>query len=404
MFAFYHTARRQRRRNHRIPSHTPTSRGVVGGCVPSFWLVTIVWSALLLLTLLAGGGALRRAVTTRRWNQQRNENPQQERASRRERNAADRPDAMFPGFPTDFIDVWPEPLNPSKHFLSNILQNHCLDPAGDKNNCPVRQASDTTSLHEIHIELVRSPGVFGRLFGDFVGDFIRTLGDDVGKMIRTTYTTVPNDSGFGMDENPHVTKLMIRLAVLPPALEAMDLALSLNQHHLDKNAAQRLSSLDIVDDDDLAEFTRLWAAWHCQISSFATGGSSGGKRPDIPLLTIPLDLLLAYPMKTEQQMADFMGIALQPDEKRKHVPMERRITQALERIDTCYNLSITQPLLNVPDVPDCSVAMVPGRLRKVAPSWLALVRRILTDGESIASICRTENEQLAICDTTSAKR
>jgi hypothetical protein len=364
-------------------------------------------TALLLLTFLAANSGRASRRTNPSSNQEDQRQRQQHESAARRRRRRRRQNSMFPGFPTDFIDVWPDHRPHAKLLTSAVLQNHCVEPSGatttttTKNNCATRKHDE-----EIHIELVRSPGVFGRLFDDFVEDFIKTLGKDAGRMkIRITSTVVPRaeSNPLGHDEEkPRGTRLMIRLAILPVALEAFDLALGLkNQQH------------DIVD-DDLAEFSKLWAAWHCHVSRLAAGDDGENqeqRHPNIPLLTIPLDLLLAYPMKTEKQMAEFMGISLPPEDKRKHVVMEPRIARALARIDACYNISLAQrPLLNrLPTIPtNCSEAMsMPtGRSRATAPPpWLALVRRILSDGESMAYICATEQgRRLAICEThTSAQ-
>jgi hypothetical protein len=367
-------------------------------------VVVALSSALLLLTFLAADSG--RAWWSRRTNPSSNQEDQRQRQQQESAARRPRQNSMFPGFPTDFIDVWPDHRPQAKLLTSAVLQNHCVEPGGatttTKNDCATKKHDQ-----EIHIELVRSPGVFGRLFDDFVEDFIRTLGKDAGRMkIRITSTVVPRAESNPLshdEEKPRGTRLMIRLAILPVALEAFDLALGLNhQQH------------DIVD-DDLAEFSKLWAAWHCHVSRLAAGDGENQEQryPDIPLLTIPLDLLLAYPMKTEKQMAEFMGISLPPEDKRKHVVMEPRIARALARIDACYNISLAQrPLLNrLPTIPtNCSEAlssMPTGRSRATAsPPWLALVRRILSDGESMASICATEHGwRLEICETnTSAQQ
>lgn len=293
---------------------------------------------------------------------------------------------LFPDFPTDYIDIWPD--HQSELLQSSVLQNHCTPNLYD--GCVARKSINNSQ--ETHVILLRSPGVFGRLLDDFFSAFVKTLGDG-GKNIHTTHSVIPDESHIHNDKISKGTRVLIRLAVLPPALEAMDLAITLSNNNVNTSSLH-------FSENDLTEALRLWTAWHCNISAVAQGTNK--ENVDIPLLTVPLDQLLAYPMKAEKQLADFLGIDLPPEEKRKHVPMERRISRALNRIDDCYNLSLSLSVSNAPEVPDCaSVLSSNSRLRKPAAHWVSLTRRLLVEGESHNSVCRTQKDQLFLCERPS---
>ena len=202
-----------------------------------------------------------------------------------------RPSLQLQALPSLKVDIWPD-HTASIRKLETVLKNcqdDCNSGGADSNNKP--------------IGLLRMPGTFGRAFEQFARQFVEETTNNM--ELEVTASVLPSSSrSNNMPLEDHFNKV-IRLAVLPPLLEILDLAMEMT-----------VQEFKISDFQDI---TRLWVRWHCQISF-----------SKVERLTIPFDQWMAYPMNVEPDLAHFLQL---PASKKQVVDMDEFAAKALERID-----------------------------------------------------------------------
>jgi hypothetical protein len=197
--------------------------------------------------------------------------------------------------PTD-IYLWPDDSkNPSLELLDCLPKQH--------ENCLQRVDSYSAAQR---IGILRSPSVLGQVMASFVMEYIKTQKSNDKLDIEVT---------SHVDTDHYFTKI-VRIAVLPLHLEAIDLLL-----HTGRGVSQ-------ITIQDILDTVRLLIRWHCRLSVVAK---------DTALLTLTMDPSLAFPMRAESVLADFLGYAPAADDDASvnHIHSDPLAEEALHRIDLC---------------------------------------------------------------------
>ena len=174
-------------------------------------------------------------------------------------------------FPGDLVDVWPDnnpfrnsnsphtKKDPQKdttnaNVLTQVVSTNCL-PSEHAAICQQRKQSPDSSTERIGI--LRPPGVWGDIFETFVIQYV--------EMSRTEYTDMDLISTSHMDTTiPHSFTKILRPAVLPLTLAALDLVLYCETNDKTDHIGTASSNVDHVLD-----VVRQLVRWHCQLSHVA---------------------------------------------------------------------------------------------------------------------------------------
>lgn len=195
------------------------------------------------------------------------------------------------------IQLWPDDRQNQDLPLRDCLPS-------DNTECLERVASDSSPYR---IGIIRAPGTFGRGIESFVSAYIN-LQKSKNREVEATSHAVVNHS---------FTKI-VRVAVIPVYLEALDLAMDAAENVLD------------IQLEDILTISRLLVRWHCRISFVAR---------DTALFTLTLDPTLAFPTRAESRLADFLGYEMADDDgKDNSVQADPMANEALRRIDACRDI------------------------------------------------------------------
>ena len=207
------------------------------------------------------------------------------------------------GFPRDVVDIWPDQKN-RPELLASVLQS-CL-PA-ENHACQQRIEPDGSTRQRIGV--LRPPGVFGNIFEDFVVRYVEMSQSEEDAHTMELLSTSHLDTG-----KQHSFTKILRPAILPLLLEAIDLAIYCSGGDLPSNQITVDSLLDVV---------RQIVRWHCRLSHVAS---------DTALLTVAFDKLLAKPTQIEKELIAFLELK-HDKQKDLHVDMEDIAKKAFSRFD-----------------------------------------------------------------------
>ena len=204
-------------------------------------------------------------------------------------------------FPENIVDIWPDHRNQEE--LLQSLKN-CLPSENSK--CRQRMKDGSTTQQ---IGILRPPGLLGDVFEEFVIEFVEMSRTDDTDMVLVSTSHV-------LEKGEHTFTKILRPAVLPLLLGAVDLAL--------ETVGDDFSSSEIIV-DDLVGVVRQLMRWHCRLSRIAD---------DTALFTVTFDRMVAYPMKAEKDLVEFLELSHE-DQSDIHVDMEKLAEKVFHRIDAC---------------------------------------------------------------------
>jgi hypothetical protein len=211
-------------------------------------------------------------------------------------------------FPRKPLDLWPDDSSLQSQRLLESFYSSCVPTALDDNDkCPVPPSTASTKT----VTIIRSPGVFGKLLESFVRQFIQLHAPHIPVILASQHHPLKSLSSG--------TTYLIRPAVLPPILEALDLILE-TRNVDDTTLVGVEGTQTIITVEEILEVVRLVVQWHCRISVVYERS---------PRWTLTLDHTMAYPKVTEESLAEFLGLEqeIKPD-----VNVSPLAEQTLQRI------------------------------------------------------------------------
>ncbi|GKY93085.1 hypothetical protein MPSEU_000276800 [Mayamaea pseudoterrestris] len=201
------------------------------------------------------------------------------------------------------IDLWPSDRQ-STTLLDMLVS--CLPEHDNDEICRQRRIPGSTIQQ---IALARPPGRLGIVMQHFVKQVIErhSLTDDEVKLVPVTHV-----------ERDHKFTKIVRFAVLPILLEAVDLALETT----DSSFTTKEISIS-----DIEATVRLLIHWHCQLSEIAS---------DTAFLTLSAKKVLSRPTESVKEIANFVGFGVEKKEDwMTGKAVDDRAAKALDRIDEC---------------------------------------------------------------------
>jgi len=187
-------------------------------------------------------------------------------------------------FPRNIMDIWPNDiLDSAQDLLDGGFYASCSGSDCDK-----------AALNKVVV--LRTPGVLGEVITEYVQGL------------------VPSWEVMGTSDVESIPKeaYVVRLAILPSLLEALDLILQASS-----NASK----------EEVVHILRRVLGWHCRVDSAVL-------QEHLPVLSLTLDEAIAYPKAAKEGLFDFLKVDL--DELQISAHAERvliRISQATKMID-----------------------------------------------------------------------
>jgi len=283
------------------------------------------------------------------------------------------------GFPRDVVDIWPDQKN-RPELLASVLQS-CL-PAENPDVCQQRIKPDGSTRQRIGV--LRPPGVFGDIFEDFVVRYVEMSLSEEDADTMELLSTSHLDTG-----KQHSFTKILRPAILPLLLEALDLALYCSGGDLPSNKITVNSLLDVV---------RQIVRWHCRLSHVAS---------DTALLTIAFNKLLAKPTQIEKELVAFLELK-HDKQKDLHVDMEDIAKKAFSRFDDSSALilqmeerqrlteGVNQIVTEELTSDSCHLDPFQGGLGE--QNQVTEIAGLLFDGNSLDSVC-SSYPHASLCST-----
>lgn len=214
-------------------------------------------------------------------------------------------------YPGAFVDLWPDDTHTRDYrkTLSDCFPGYEQD---DTQDCQVTlQQDDNQQTPVQRVALVRPPGLLGDVFVEFVHKVINLQAEQSYPihLVPTTRTII---------EATHNYSMIIRMATLPPLLEAADTALMLN------NPTNNNLSVN-----ELLDLVRSTIRFHCH---------STQRTKDTALLTITLDRMIGFPSSTTKKLQKFLGIMPNPETKKNRVDMKELPLVVMDRVTAASEL------------------------------------------------------------------
>ena len=216
-----------------------------------------------------------------------------------------KPPSTIASLPQTTFDLWPDSTQPIFQGTSPFIS--CL-PQHYPDRCRIRHTDQKRRV----VGILRPPGRLGHLLESFVRSSVKLLQDEHPEFEVELIASHRAESLLDRASQ------IIRPAVLPPLLEALDLILQTRDS--DDNALLSVSQRQVET------VLRQLLQWHCRISQ---------KAGDMALLLLMLDISMAYPRMAQDALTEFLGLTVveNDNDKSNTVQMNALVQEVLTLID-----------------------------------------------------------------------